>query len=85
MNGMNAERACTALLEGHRVWNGAWPQQRSIQAGDMHQVTPDVLRSLVPEGYADDWYVLPDKPITVTGDGTVDSPYVLTDPSVFDQ
>ncbi|MFJ1528271.1 hypothetical protein ACIOFV_07560 [Streptomyces mirabilis] len=57
--------------------NRQWPNHRTIAAEDMHQVTPVVLRSLVDEAGADDWFVVP---LPVTGDGSPDRPFMLVDP-----
>lgn len=78
MNRINAEAACEALRGGRRLGNRQWPGHRTVGAEDLHAVTPAVLRSLVDEAAADDWYIVP-LPVTVSGDGSAERPYVLVD------
>lgn len=84
MKGISADQACDALRQGHRVGNRGWPGHRSIAAGDMHEVSPGVLRSVAEPGHAEDWYVLPDEPLRVSGDGTAGRPFVLDNPEALD-
>jgi hypothetical protein len=81
MNRINAEAACLALQGGRRLGNRQWPGHRTVGAQDMHEVTPEVLRSLVDEAAADDWYIIP-APVIVSGDGSADNPFML-DPSAL--